>query len=44
MSRLDFRSKKEIDKTKKYILDEVKHNDLLSEIYVKTCKLNTCLF
>ena len=29
---------KEIDETKNYLLDEIKHNDLMSEKYEKTCK------
>ena len=36
------------DETRNYLLDEIKHNDLMSEKYKKTCKylimLNTCLF
>ena len=34
---LEFRFKK-IDETRNYILDEIKHNDLMSEKYKKTCK------
>ena len=34
---LEFRFRK-IDETRKYILDEMKHNDLMSEKYKKTCK------
>ena len=34
---LEFRFRK-IDETRKYILDEMKHNDLMSEKYEKTCK------
>ena len=34
---LEFRFKK-IDETRNYLLDELKHNDLISEKYKKTCK------
>ena len=34
---LKFRLRK-IDETRNYILDEVKHNALISEKYKKTCK------
>ena len=34
---LEFRFRK-IDETRKCILDEMKHNDLMSEKYKKTCK------
>ena len=34
---LEFRLRK-IDETRNYLLDEIKHNDLLSEKYKKTCK------
>ena len=30
--------KKKIDETKNYLLDEIKHNDLMSQKYKKTCK------
>ena len=33
---LEFRLSK-IDETKNYLLDEIKHNDLMSEKYNKTC-------
>ena len=33
----EFRLRK-IDKTRDYVLDEIKHNDLMSEKYKKTCK------
>ena len=34
-----------IDKTRNSLLNEIKHNDLMSEKYKKTCEyLNTCLF
>ena len=29
---------KKIDETRNYLLDEIKHNDLMSEKYKKTCK------
>ena len=29
---------RKIDETRKYLLDEIKHNDLISEKYKKTCK------
>ena len=35
MLSLEIRFKK-IDKTKNYLLDEIKHNDLMSEKYKKT--------
>ena len=35
---LEFRLKG-IDKTRNYLLDEIKHNDLISEKYKKTLKL-----
>ena len=35
MPKLDFRLKK-IDKTRDYLLDEIKHNDLMSEKHQKT--------
>ena len=34
---LEFRLRK-IDETRNYLLDETKHNDLMSEKYKKTCK------
>ena len=34
---LDFRLRK-IDETRNYLLDEIKHNDLMSEKYKKTFK------
>ena len=34
---LEFRLRK-IDETRNYLLDEIKHNDLMSEKYIKTCK------
>ena len=34
---LEFRLRK-IYETRNYLLDEIKHNDLLSEKYKKTCK------
>ena len=34
---LEFRLRK-IDETRNYLLDEIKHNDLMSEKYKKTCK------
>ena len=37
MSSLEFRSRK-IDETRNYLLDEMKHNDLMSQKYKKTCK------
>ena len=37
MSSLEFRLK-EIDETRNHILDEINHNDLISEKYRKTCK------
>ena len=44
---LEFRLRK-IDETRNYVLDEIKHNDLMSEKYKKTCKdldyVENCLF
>ena len=44
---LEFRLRK-TDETRNYLLEEIKHNDLMNEKYKKTCKylimLNTCLF
>ena len=37
MSSLEFRLKK-IDETRNYLLDEIKHNDLMSKKYKKTNK------
>ena len=37
MSSLEFRLNK-IDETKNYLLEKIKHNDLISEKYKKTCK------
>ena len=37
MSSLEFRFKK-IDKTRNCLLEEIKHNDLMSEKYERTCK------
>ena len=34
---IEFRLRK-IDETRNYLLDEIKHNDLMSETYKKTCK------
>ena len=34
---LEFRLRK-IDERRDYLLDEIKHNDLISEKYKKTCK------
>ena len=34
---LEFRLRK-IDETRNYLLDEIKHNDLMSEMYKKICK------
>ena len=34
---LEFRLRK-IDETRNYLLGEIKHNDLMSEKYKKTCK------
>ena len=34
---LEFRLRK-IDQTRNYLLDEIKHYDLMSEKYKKTCK------
>ena len=48
MSRLEFRLRKN-DEIRSYLLDETKHNDFMSEKYVKTCKYlklccTLCLF
>ena len=44
---LEFRLRN-IDKTRNYVLDKIKYNDLMSEKYKKTCKYVTyfkvCLF
>ena len=37
MSSLEFRLKK-IYETRNYLLDEIKHNDLIGEKHKKTCK------
>ena len=37
MSSLEFRLKK-IDETRTYLLQEIKHNDLINEKHKKTCK------
>ena len=37
MSSLEFRMNK-IDETRNYLLEKIKHNDLMSEKYKKTCK------
>ena len=37
MSSLEFRLRK-TDETRSYLLDEINHNDLISEKYEKTCK------
>ena len=34
---LEFKSRK-IDETRNYLLDEIKHNDLMSGKYKKTCR------
>ena len=34
---LEFRLRK-IDKTRNYVLDEIKHNDLMTKKYERTCK------
>ena len=34
---LEFRLRK-IDKTKNYLLDEIRHNELMSQKYKKACK------
>ena len=39
---LEFRLRN-IDKTRNYLLDEIKYNDLMSEKYKKTCKYVTYL-
>ena len=38
MSSHEFRLKKKIDETINYLLGEIRHNDLMSEKYKKTCK------
>ena len=35
---LEFRFKK-TDETRNYLLEEIKHNDLMSEKYKKTCNI-----
>ena len=37
MSSLEFRLRK-IDETRKYLIEEINHNDFMSERYNKTCK------
>ena len=37
MASLEFRLRK-INETRKYLLEEIKHNDLMSEKCKKTCK------
>ena len=37
MGSLEFRLKK-LDEIRNYLLDEIKHNDLMSEKHKKTCK------
>ena len=37
MSSLEFKLKK-IDETRNYLLEEIKHNDVISEKYKNTCK------
>ena len=37
MVSLKFRLKKKIDETRNYLLEEMKHNDLISEKYKKIC-------
>ena len=37
MSSIEFRLKK-IDETRNYLLEEIKHNDLMSEKCKNTCK------
>ena len=39
---LEFRLRK-IDESRNYLLDEVKHNNLMSEKYKKTCKYLNCV-
>ena len=38
MTSLIFRLKKNIDETRNYLLDEIKHNDLMSEKHKKVCR------
>ena len=33
---------KKIDETRNYLLEEINHNDLISEKYKKTCKFKFC--
>ena len=42
MSSLEFRLKKKIDKIKNHLSEEIKHNDLMSEQYKKTCRFLNC--
>ena len=37
MSRIEIRLRK-IDETRNYLLEEVKHTDLMNEKYKRTCK------
>ena len=37
VASLEFRLRK-IDETRNYVLDEINHNDFMSENYKKTCK------
>ena len=37
MSSLEFRRKK-IDEKRNYLIEEIKHNNLMNEKYRKTCK------
>ena len=39
---LEFKLRK-IDETRNYLLDETKHNDLMSEMHKMTCKYLNCL-
>ena len=41
-ANLEFRFKK-IDETRTFLLDETKHNDLMSEQYKRTCKYLHCV-
>ena len=35
---LDFRQKEKIDETRNYLLEEIKHNNLMSEKHKKACR------
>ena len=37
---LDFGIRKKIDESRNYFLEEIKHNDLMSQMYKKCCILN----